>query len=362
MSRTFDAIIITSDEPYGEMWHTQLLYADFLSSKTKVFYIDPPKKWRIGNLFKRKYTKASVRPNLFVVDYLNLYPSRWNRQNDNLLARFMQEQLQEINAKHVLLWHFDSFRSAFAQRSFNQAFQIKRLYHVIDPFYYNPLNTWLSEKADILVLTSKRHAPYYEAYAQKIMVVPQALDLASEKEHISKRTTATVPEKFAVLLGTLSEDVNLNLLYKTFSETKMNLVMIGKLREFSSQKTEWEKLLALPNVKYLGMLSPKDFYPILSKASAGLIVYSAQKQKQVSSPLKVLNYLLTGLPVITSLECEIDILLDKGIYNFRQEKELKILLEKAFNGALIVDHEAVNKRLNDVSLQHITETLFDRLT
>jgi len=360
LSQKFDAIIITSDEPYGLMWHTQLIYADFLSKDTPVFYIAAPKKWTPANVFKRIH-KKTVIGSLRIIDYLNIYPSQWNDLNDKLLAQYILTELKEIQARKILIWHFDSFRSSFKEKFFSDQVSLKRIYHVIDPFYHNPINDWLSRHADILALTSERNKVYYQAYDEKTIIVPQAIDLDLHNHYLEKDPKSGLPKKFAVLLGSISDDVDIQLLHSLFSGSGIELVVIGKAAELPKQQQHWEKLIALPNIHYRGILPPQDFYPILKRAFAGLIIYTAQKQKQVSSPLKVLNYLVAGLPVITNLNCEIDQLIGQGIYEAKNETALREDLKKASRNDLKINKEAVDKYLNEVSLQNIIHTLYARL-
>src|SRR6187549_1338554 len=78
-SRFIDHIIVTSDEPWCDIWHTQLHYAFQLSKRTKVIFLGPPDPWKPGNLFKLKQNHYPVNSNLEVVTYHNFIPAKFGK-------------------------------------------------------------------------------------------------------------------------------------------------------------------------------------------------------------------------------------------------------------------------------------------
>src|SRR4051812_46122305 len=149
-----DTIIITSDEPYSKMWHTQMIYCSYLSAQCNVIFIDPPAAWSIKNLFRGK--KEQSGKNLTIYPYRNLLPSALpfgQKVNERINSNAIFRLLKTKDSKSVLIWHFDSYRSLLLKIKYT-GIEIRRIYHVIDPFYNNPLNKQLCELADLVVLTS----------------------------------------------------------------------------------------------------------------------------------------------------------------------------------------------------------------
>ena len=123
MKLDFDIIIITSDEPYSKMWHTQLIYTEFLAKTNKVLYINPPKKWALKNIFGIGFKKNKVNENLTVIDYKNIFPASFkcfNKFNENSNERLISKYLKYYNSTNILVWHFDSYRNAFSNHFFDQ--------------------------------------------------------------------------------------------------------------------------------------------------------------------------------------------------------------------------------------------------
>lgn len=357
MISDFDAIVITSEEPYGLMWHTQVIYADYLSKNHLVIYINAPQKWKVKNLFHFKLFKNRISNNLLVINYLNVFPSRLNFLNEAIITNKLKNELFDISAKRILFWHFDSFRSIFSSHNFIKAFSVKRIYHVIDPFYHNPKDKVLAELADCIIVTSSKNNTFYSEHSKKVINIPQCVDFSEQKLLLNQIPKVKINSNYLVLLGTISDFIDFDWLISLTNKIKTKLVIIGKINSLIQEKQKWLELLDQANVMYLGVMTPAEFYPILKGAKVGLIIYKNSLKTQPSSPLKVLNYLISGLPVITNLDCEIKDLMDRAIYNVSTSEELTGKVEMATNNALIVNQELVDSYLNSVSLDNMIDKI-----
>lgn len=313
-----NVIIITSDEPYSNMWHTQLIYTEFLSKTNRVYFINPPTKWYLKKLFFNSLNIKKENDNLFVINYINKLPSsfslfqKWNElYNEKKIAQILKKN----NYKNILVWHFDSFRNAFSNSFFDSQISLKRIYHVIDPFYNNPLDKYLCQKANKIVVTSPRNNLFYEKYSNKIINIPQCLDIELQKELINAKQIkqSKFKDHYFVLLGTISDDIDFDWILECLKIKEFKLVIIGKVIQLKIYVDKWNFILNHLQVDYLGLCSPAEFYPLLKNASAGLIIYNEEKRIGVRSPLKALNYLISQIPVITNVDCEIPQLINKGI-------------------------------------------------
>src|SRR5690349_19256500 len=108
-------IIITSDEEWSDVWHTQLHYAYQLSRYFDILYLEPPGNWNIRNLFYWKKTARRIFPGLILLRYHNFLPSflgfpafwindRINQQNISRTINYNSEK------DNLIIWHFDPFR------------------------------------------------------------------------------------------------------------------------------------------------------------------------------------------------------------------------------------------------------------
>lgn len=348
-------IIITSDERYSKMWHTQLVYAEFLSKNYTVFFINPPAKWTVKNIFNVSLKADKKTDNLTVLDYINRFPAflkLFQNLNDRYTEYKVAKLLKHKEQKNVLIWHFDSFRNSFSNSFFDKAITVKRIYHVIDPFYKNPLDRLLCKMSDLLIITSPRNNQFYSDFSDKILNISQCLDVECQKKMVSA-TPSILPKttNYFVILGTLSDDVNFDWLLDLLKIKDFKLVIIGKTVNLVNSKEKWDTIFAHPNVEYLGLLSPAEFYPVLKNATAGLILYNEVKRAGISSPLKVLNYLISEIPVVTNLNCEISELDGNYIYNANSTDEFSNFVQLAMQGKLLINKPLGQQYLEKISIE-----------
>lgn len=358
-------IIITADEPYSKMWHTQLIYTEYLSKYNSVIYINPPTKWTFSKIFKNKLPFKKVSKKLLVVDYLNRFPSSikyFHQLNEYFNEKKISDLIKKDNIKQILIWHFDSFRNVFKNNLFNSQYNIKRIYHVIDPFYNNPEDRTLCDVADLIIVTSKRNNKWYEKYTNKLINVPQVIDVKLHEQLVNG--ISTIKTKFEkdyfVLLGTISDDIDFDWLLKLLTNINFKLTIIGKVTALT-KIDDFQRIISHKNVDYLGLLSPVEFYPVLNNALAGMIIYNEERRAKVCSPLKTLNYIIAGLPVITNIDCEIPELIESVIYYSQTSSECSKLIEYRLNEQLEFNHAIVDEFLNKVSMSNAIEKIIKNI-
>ena len=353
MITKYDLIVVTADEPYSGMSHTQILYTNFLSKQKTVLYLEPPHKWRPWNLLKTLASPKQISVQLFVHTYINVLPSKLKlgkafneRINELIISRF----LKKIRAQNTLIWHFDSYRSVLNGEAIKKQTHLQHLYHVIDPYYNNPVDAVLRQISNPIVITSPRNSRFYDNVSDKIINVPQCIDLATEKRYLEGPSfTKELPDKFLVLLGTISDDTNFDLLLN-IAEAQLPLVIIGKKVPFKKKQNLFDALLSHQNIRYFGFLPPQEFYPILKKATAGLIAYDLSIRSRSFSPLKAINYLIAGLPIISNCNTELSELQGLAVYETAEQKVYLQYCKQALPG-LAIDLPKVDDYLNNISLE-----------
>ena len=366
MSAQFDTIIITSDEPFSDTWHTQLIYAQYLSSHFNVLFVNPPKKWKFSNLFNFNQNEKIISDGLVCVDYKNVFPviaPLFSNFNEWLNCSLIKKKLKQKKVQSILIWHFDSFRSCFNSNDFIKEFKIKRIYHVIDPFMKNPQNELLSVLANKIVITSPRNNNYYVSYADKVVNIPQVINTELCRRLVKGSVPVDIKFKdnFSVLLGTISDDLDFKWIEQFASEPTINLIIIGKAIKLKKNKEAFEVLISKPNISYLGEMPPEKFYPIIAKAKSGLVIYNLQKQGQVSSPLKAINYLIANIPTITNVDCEIETLNQECIYTTNDIEKFQTYISRANENKLPFNATLANTYLNSISIEKAVNTLLSSI-
>ncbi|MBX9247082.1 glycosyltransferase, partial [Actinotalea ferrariae] len=106
----------------------------------------------------------------------------------------------------------------------------------------------------------------------------------------------------AVLLGGVSPRVRPDLL-RAVLDAGCELVVVGALaRTFpeGEQRSAVEAVLADARVDWRGPLPPDEVAAVLAGCDVGLVPYDSSSFNQASFPLKVLEYLAAGLPVVST--------------------------------------------------------------
>jgi glycosyltransferase involved in cell wall biosynthesis len=104
-----------------------------------------------------------------------------------------------------------------------------------------------------------------------------------------------------VLVGTLDAyKLDLPLLYAvTRRHPEWSFVFAGRIG-LAEPPTDLRRLLALPNVYYMGVLPPRQAAELVAQADVCLIPYRRSDYNAYSFPLKFWEYLAAGKPVVAS--------------------------------------------------------------
>lgn len=363
MKIDFDLVVITADEPYEGLTHTQVMFADFLSQFVDVVFVEAPSPWRPSKLLQR-WTQQRLRKNKpTIISYPNLLPARLaiaSKINEKALNLKITRIAAANQKQKILIWHFDSYRSLLNASSLKQGRTIKHIYHVIDPFYKNPLDDQLRRLSDLIVVTSPRIAPYYSKQKNKVRLLPQCIDLAATQKMCDLPLTIAVPEqKYFVFLGTISDDVDFSLLRKVAAIAPV--LLAGRILKLHQKQKEYETLLNQTPTRYLGLLKPEIFYPLLKGALAGLICYDLSIRTEPFSPLKALNYLAAGRPVLSNCFTELPALQEQIVYERTESAAFVILCQKALAQTLPIDSRALANYLNESSLDVAVGSILEEL-
>lgn len=354
MKGSWDVIVVTADETFSGMRHTQVLFASYLSGLQPVIYVQPPAAWHPFKIFGRFAGPAHGR--VQVCNYINVLPASipfFHRLNEKINSQRLRRLLRSQSAKNILVWHFDSWRGVFNDRQLKRTGHITHLYHVIDPFFRNPMNDILCSISNKIIITSPRNNQYYAKWKEKILNVPQVIDLAAEKAFNRFPSKHKVPaQPFLFLLGTVSDDLDLDLVSTLCSNTPVAIA--GQIKGLASKKERWDSLLTSGKLWYYGLLKPEEFYPLLTLATAGLICYDTGIRSGNFSPLKAINYLVAGIPVVSNCDTEIAELEGKMIFTRKNRVDFETVCRQLLAGHLPTEPQAAENFLAQHSMSAAT--------
>jgi len=359
-------IIISSDELWCDVLHTPLQYAMELSKSYKIYYVNPPVKWKLSNLINFKIKTKEISDSILVIDYLNIFPVIFFKKlfvmMNDFINFFLISKIVGSKQSDILFWKFDCFRMAYH-------FFIKPsyiIYHVIDNYMKQPLNLQLTKTANLVITTHDRLVNPYKLINKNVIHIPQGVREAElVPDHDKVNCIKNELGNFILFIGTISPDIDLNLLNDIVKKfTEYHLVIIGPKKNISGELlTKFNQLCKLENVSYVGILNGADLKNYVAASSVCLIPYDFNQQASqvIRSPLKVINYIAQSKPVITTYDCEIPELKDKIIYQAENPQMFIQLVGEALKGELLVDDTGVKKYLDRIIYNNLIENIFSSL-
>ena len=127
-----------------------------------------------------------------------------------------------------------------------------------------------------------------------IVLIPNGCELPDFVDEGTER------RRNAGLIGQLNERLDMELL-EAVQEAGIPLLVIGPRAVHDPEMgRRLDAFLAAPNVTWLGELPSKELAPHLAEIGVGLTPYANTAFNRSSFPLKTLEYLAAGMPVVTS--------------------------------------------------------------
>ena len=157
-------------------------------------------------------------------------------------------------------------------------------------------------KADIAIAVSEGLASRWKAlgYAGRIVVVPNGVDVDAYHACTAPGDSSAVdlPRPIAGLIGHLSSRIDIELL-TSIVNAGCSLLLVGPV-DGSWEPERFAKLIALPNVRWVGPVPFERLPAYLSAIDVGVTPYVDSPFNRASFPLKTLEYLAAGKPVVST--------------------------------------------------------------
>jgi teichuronic acid biosynthesis glycosyltransferase TuaH len=158
----------------------------------------------------------------------------------------------------------------------------------------------LAASADVIIAANPRVAAALRSRGRYAHLVP----FGCNAEHFSRSATENVPSDvslgrpFAVFVGHLGERIDLTILEGLASEG-LRLLLVGPLHP-RADRSRFEALATLPGVQWVGPRPFESLPSYLAGAEVALVPYMRSPFNMASFPLKTLEYLAAGLPVVST--------------------------------------------------------------
>ncbi len=155
-------------------------------------------------------------------------------------------------------------------------------------------------QADVVVAVSDDLADSWGAKGADVSVVPNGCDadLFATADDGPAPADVTLPSPIAGFVGHMSERIDLSLL-EGVADTGHSLLLVGP-RQHTFAPERLHALLQRPNVQWVGAKPFEELPSYVKVMDVGLVPYADTAFNRASFPLKTLEYLAAGRPVVAT--------------------------------------------------------------
>ncbi|MEZ5063071.1 MAG: glycosyltransferase [Solirubrobacterales bacterium] len=154
--------------------------------------------------------------------------------------------------------------------------------------------------ADVVIATSHVLAERWSGHRDDIHVLPNGCDFdrLATADRAPPPDDVDLPGPIAGFLGHMSERIDVGML-DAVAATGASVLLVGP-RQPTFEIARLEALFARPNVQWVGAKHFSELPSYLRVIDVGLTPYSQSAFNRASFPLKTLDYLAAGRPVVAS--------------------------------------------------------------
>ena len=152
--------------------------------------------------------------------------------------------------------------------------------------------------ADIVIALSPELAGRWSGMGAKPIVIPNGCWPIPDTDGRHNAKATDLPRPVAGLIGRLSDRINFDVL-EAIAESGQSLLLMGP-RDPRWEPDRFRRLTSKVSVRYIGPVSNADVPAHLAGIDVGITPYKDNAFNRASFPLKTLEYLSVGLPVVTT--------------------------------------------------------------
>jgi len=170
----------------------------------------------------------------------------------------------------------------------------------------NKVEELLAQNADLLVTVSEKVQGTFGLRPEHCAIIMNCSEDIHYNKPKSDDNTLTL-----VYTGLICKDQGLEIVTAALRELKgVRLLLAGR----PADNELLDRITKLPSVKYLGLLQRKESLELEASSDAMVVLYDLQYRKnQLSSPNKIFEAMMCGVPLITNMEANLVSEIDCGI-------------------------------------------------
>jgi teichuronic acid biosynthesis glycosyltransferase TuaH len=169
----------------------------------------------------------------------------------------------------------------------------------------------MTSRADAVIAANTQVRETVLADGKDAALIPFGCDYETfaAAEHCPPAHDITLPQPYAVFMGQIGDRIDADVLAAVI-EQGTNVLVVGPQHGHATM-SRYAAMLDRPNVQWVGERAFEELPAYLAGASVGLLPYTRSRFNIGSFPLKTLEYLAAGLPVVSTdlpairwLDCE----------------------------------------------------------
>ncbi len=233
----------------------------------------------------------------------------FDKLGQELIRRQLERIIRKSGCDEACVISFD-YKSSYIFKNLNRS--VKKVYYVVDDtsefehfkaqkeIVFREENETV-KNSDLVIATSQPLFDRMKSINPNVHLLSHGVDLevflSSQKMNVSKpQDLVPIKRPIVGFVGMISVWVNLELVFKVASlMPDVSFVMIGPLSNPQQKPPS-----GLNNVYFLGPKDKKVLAPYYGNFDIGIIPFKKNKLVKSVNPLKLLEYLASGLPVIST--------------------------------------------------------------
>ncbi|MFQ5400875.1 MAG: glycosyltransferase [Anaerolineae bacterium] len=324
-----DILILSSTDWHGNWGSRQQIARLWAAHGRRVLYVERMAGWehlaRYPDLRRRRIRRRregvmEVEPGVWLAAPPPLLPGRYYlpaiaRFNAAWVRAWLRPILRRLGFAAPLLWLYKPEQAALA----GQFGAVGTVYHCIDEWTVGTagrkkrviiqLEAELLRRADVVFansrLTFENKRPFNpHTYRLPSGVNIRHLQAVSDPNLLVPEEVAHLPRPVLAYVGNVDERIDLDgLMRLAQARPSWTLLFIGRVNRLA---VDIEPLAALSNVILLGERPFAQLPALLRAADLCLLPYVQSEAARYRSPLKLYEYLATGLPIVSAPHPEVE--------------------------------------------------------
>jgi hypothetical protein len=343
-------ILIVSNEPWGNFWYSKHNYAWQFSKKNKVYFLNPPGKFSLFNVFNNKLKVEKITDSLFSITYKNILPVKINvlrRINEWYILNKLRRWYETNQVKDVLFWTFDPIRLSSPE----QLKPAKVVLHAVDHYLFTyPSESILSRKADCIICVSDIIAKSYRNYSDNVYVIPHAIP---DDEFLPVKAERS-GNLNGIFVGTIDE--RLDFQYTAYIAQKFPEVHFKFIGKTTAPKGI-SVTLAYKNISFESEKPFSELKNFIREADFCFLFKDLKHPGNNISSHKMLQYFAQGKPIFSTKLEQYSKICDL-LYMENDKEKMAEIMDNYFRNS--EDSSLVQKRI-DYAKQHSFNSTIDKI-